>query len=62
MEANENVNVDENEAIGQKLIDKMSREFALAYSYKRKEKAKTLADLSCIDVDSDRKIDSALLF
>ena len=61
MEANENVNVDEYESIGQKLIYKIIREFAIAHSFKRKEKAKTLAD-SCIDVDSDRKIGSALLF
>ena len=61
VEANENVNVDKYEAIGQKLIDKMIGKLAIAYSFKRKEKVKTLADSSCIDVDSDRKIDSALL-
>ena len=60
VEANENVNVDKYEAIGQKLIDKMIGELAVAYSFKRKEKTKTLADSSCIDVDSDRKIDSTL--
>ena len=53
VEANENVNVDEYEAVGQKLIDKMIGEFAFAYSFKRKEKAKTLAYSSCIDMDSD---------
>ena len=62
MKANENVNVDEYEKIGQKLIDKMIGELAIAYSFKRKEKAETLADSSCSDVDSDREIDSALLF
>ena len=62
VKAKQNENVDEYETIGQKLIDKMVGELAVAYSFKRKEKAKTLADSSCIDVDSDRKIDSALLF
>ena len=47
---------------GQKLIDKMIEEFAFAYCFERKEKAKTLADSSCFDTGSDRKFDSALLF
>ena len=56
------MNVDEYETIGQEFIDKMIGELAVAYSCKQKEKAETLADSSCSDVDSDRKIDYALLF
>ncbi len=60
--ATEDVNVHEAESIGRKFIDKMVGQPAFTFSFKRKDKAKTLGDMSAIKIAPEQTIDPALLF
>jgi len=60
--ANANVNVHEFESVGKQIIDKMMGEPAFTFSFKRKDKAITLGDVTAINVAPDQVIDTALLF
>jgi 5'-3' exonuclease len=56
------VNVHAYESVGNKIIDNMIGQLAFTFSFKRKDKAKTLGDVSAVKVAPDRTIDPALLF
>ncbi|XP_064094950.1 uncharacterized protein LOC135207244 [Macrobrachium nipponense] len=60
--ANPHENVLEYESIGKKIIENMIGQSAFRYSFKRKNKAITLGDVSAIKVAPDQSIDPALLF
>src|SRR4029434_788400 len=56
------VNVHEFETVGNEIIKKMIGKPVFGISFKRKDRAKTLADDSTVKVAQDRTIDPALLF
>ena len=58
----EDVNVHEFETVGSEIVEKMVGKPILGISFKRKDRAKTLADQSTIKVAQGRTIDPALLF
>ena len=60
--AEADVNVHQYESIGRSIIDKMIGQSAFTFSFKRKDKAKTLGDMATIKITSERTIDPALLF
>ena len=60
--ANPNVNVHESELIGRRIIENMIEQPLFTYSFKRKDKAITLGNVSAIKVAPDQSIDPALLF
>ena len=60
--ANPKVNVTEFQYIGRKIIENMIGQPAFTYSFKQKDKAVTLGDVSAIKVAPDQSIDPALLF
>ena len=60
--ANDNVNVHEFESIGRNIIESVIGQPAFTFSFKRKDKAITLGDMSVIKVAPDQVIDPALLF
>lgn len=60
--AKEDVNAHEYEIVGKEIVEKMIGKPIFGISFKRKERAKTLADESSIKVTQDRAIDPALLF
>nr|XP_055038535.1 uncharacterized protein LOC129426304 [Misgurnus anguillicaudatus] len=60
--AKEEVNVHKFETVGNEIIKKMVGKPVFGISFKRKDRAKTLADDSTIKVAQDRTIDPALLF
>ena len=60
--ANAIVNVHEFESVGRKIIENMIGQPAFTFSFKRKDKAITLGDVSAIKVAPDHIIDPALLF
>ena len=60
--AKEDVNVHQFENVGSKITEKMVGNPVFGYSYKRKDRAKTLADESNIKVTKGQTIDPALLF
>lgn len=59
---NDKVNVHEFESVGRKIIENMTGQPAFTFTYKRKDKAVTLGDVSAITATPDRVIDPALLF
>ena len=60
--AKEDVNVHQFENVGRKITEKMVGNPVFGYSYKRKDRAKTLADEFNIKVSQGQTIDPALLF
>lgn len=60
--ANEEVNVHEFETVGNEIIEKIIGKSVFGITFKRKDRAKTLADNFTIKVANDRTIDPALLF
>ena len=60
--AKEDVNVHEFETVGNEILEKMVGKSIFEISFKRKDRAKTLADESSIKIAKDRTIDPALLF
>ena len=60
--AKKEVNVHEFETVGNEIIKKMIGKPVFGISFKRKDRAKTLADDSTVKVAQDRTIDPALLF
>ena len=60
--AKEDLNVQEFVTVGNEIIEKMVGKPIFGISFKRKDRAKTLADESSIKVAQDRAIDPALLF
>ena len=60
--ADDNVDVDEFCAVGQKCFDKLVGIPVFTYSFKRKDKAKTLGDSTAVKVTPGKSIDPAVLF
>ena len=60
--ANEDVNVHEYEAIGNKIIKRMIGQPVFSFSIKRTEKAKTLGSSTALQVAPHRTIDPSVLF
>jgi len=60
--AKEDVNVHDFENVGNEILEKMVGKPIFGISFKRKDRAKTLADESTIKVAQGRTIDPALLF
>jgi 5'-3' exonuclease len=60
--AKEDVNVNEYESIGKNIIKRMIEQPVFSFSFKRSDKAKTLANSSAVKVAPDRTIDPGLLF
>ena len=60
--AKSDVNVHEFESVGRKIMEKMIGQPAFTFSFKRKDKAKTLGDASAVKVAPEQIIDPALLF
>ena len=60
--ATQDVNVHEYETVGRKIIDNMIDQPVFTFSFKRKDKAKTLAAISSVKVSPEQTIDCALLF
>lgn len=56
------VNVHEFESVGRNIMDKMIGQSVFSLSFKRKDKAKTLANISSVKVTPERTIDPGLLF
>ena len=60
--ATADVNVHEYESVAMKIIEKMIEEPVLKISFKCKDKAKTLGDISSVQLAPEQTIDPALLF
>ena len=60
--AGPDVNVHEFESVGNKIIEDIIRKSAFTYKFKRKNRAKTLGNISAVKIAPDRTIDPALLF
>ena len=60
--ADKNVNVHDLFTVGNSIVTEMKGQSVFEYSYKRKNKVKTLASARSIKVSEDRTIDPALLF
>ena len=60
--ANDDVNVHEYEAIGKNIVQKMVGQGIVTYSFKRRDKAKTLGDSSSVKVNAEQMINPELLF
>ena len=60
--AGPDVNVHDFETVGNKIIENMIGNSAFTFSFKRKDRAKTLGDSSAVKIAPDRTIDPALLF
>ena len=60
--ADGNVNVREFESVGRNIMDKMIGQSVFSIAFKRKDKAKTLANISSVKVSPERTIDPGLLF
>ena len=60
--ATEDVNVHLYESVGMKIIEKMIEQPVFKISFKRKDKAKTLGDMSSVQIAPEQTIDPALLF
>ena len=56
------VNVHEYESVGKKVVEGMVGQPAFTFSFKRKDKTKTFADMSTVKIAPEQSIDSALLF
>ncbi|KAK6167144.1 hypothetical protein SNE40_021241 [Patella caerulea] len=62
MEANPQVNVVEFREVGRRIMDKMVGQKVFSYSFKRKDRAVTMASTTSVKVDEDRSIKSIALF
>ncbi|PIK52555.1 hypothetical protein BSL78_10545 [Apostichopus japonicus] len=62
VEATQNVNVDDLFVVGQRMVDKLVGQLAFTWSFKRKDKAKTLGDAHAVKISTEESIDTALLF
>ena len=60
--AGPDVNVHDFESVGNTIIEDIIRKSAFTYKFKRKDRAKTLGNISAVNVAPDRTIDPALLF
>ena len=60
--ANEDINMHEYEAVGNKIIERMTGQPVFSFSIKRTEKAKTLANSTALQVVPHRTIDPSVLF
>ena len=60
--ANENINVHEYEAVGNKTIKRMIGQPVFSFSINRMEKARTLRNFTALQVAPHRTIDSSVLF
>ena len=60
--AEPDVNVHDFESVGNKIIEDIIRKSAFTYKFKRKDRAKTLENISAVKIAPDRTIDPALLF
>ena len=60
--AGPDVNVHAFESVGNKIIEDMIGKPAFTYKFKRKNRAKTLGNISAVKIAPDRTIDPALLF
>ncbi|XP_033103662.1 uncharacterized protein LOC117106409 [Anneissia japonica] len=60
--ADKDVDVEELFTIGEETVKNMEGQWVFPYSYRRKNKAKTLASARAIKVSEDQTIDPALLF
>ena len=56
------VNVQDFESVGNKIIEDILGKSAFTYKFKRKERARTLGNISAVKIAPDRTIDPALLF
>ena len=60
--ADGDVNVHEFESVGRNIMDKMIGQSVFSIAFKRKDNAKTLANISSVKVSPERTIDPGLLF
>ena len=60
--AGPDVNVQDVESVGNKIIEDILGKSAFTYKFKRKERARTLGNISAVKIAPDRTIDPALLF
>ena len=60
--AEPDVYVHDFESIGNKVIEEIIRKSVFTYKCKRKDRAKTLGNISAVKIAPDRTIDPALLF
>ena len=60
--AGPDVNVHDFESVGNKVIEDTIRKSAFTYKFKRKHRAKTLGNISAVNIAPARTIDPALLF
>ena len=60
--ANDDVNVHEYEAIGKNIVQKMVGQGIVTYSFKRRDKAKTLGDSLSVKVNAEQMINLEFLF
>ena len=56
------MNVHDFESVANKIIEDMIGKSAFTYKFKRKDRAKTLGNMSTVNIAPDRTIDPALLF
>ena len=60
--AGPDVNVHDFESVGNKIIEDIIRKSTFTYTFKRKERAKTLGNISTVKIAPDRTIGPAFLF
>ena len=60
--ADRDVNIHEFESVGRNIMDKMIGQSVFSIGFKRKDKAKTLANISSVKVAPEKTIDPGLLF
>ena len=60
--ANDDVNVRDYEAVGQAIVQKMVDQPIFTYSFKRKDKVKTLGESSSVQVNDEQTVSPELLY
>ena len=60
--ANDDVNVHDYEAVGKAIVQKMVDQPIFTYSFKRKDKVKTLGESSSVQVNDEQTVSPELLF
>ena len=60
--AGPDVNVHDFESVGNKIIEDITRKSEFTYKFKRKDRAKTLGNISAVKIAPDHTIDPAILF
>ena len=60
--AGPDVNVHDSESVGNKIIEDIIGKSAFTYKFNRKDQAKSLGNMSAVNIAPDRTIDPALLF